>query len=140
MGQILRALNFRITFWNLTMNILIYVVTLTSLLNTPLDTYNFCSINNPIARAKVIEIMEDLQLLDYYRILNPDKKVYTWRKKNPFKQSRLDYFLISDILSNLVENCTIKPRYRSDHSVVVLELRFNPFKRGRGLWKGLYAV
>jgi hypothetical protein len=54
-------------------------------LNPPLETYNYCSINNPKARAKVIEIMEDLQLLDYYRILNPDKKVYTWRKKKSFQ-------------------------------------------------------
>ena len=104
-------------------------------LNPSLDTYNYCGINNPKARDKTLEMMEDLQLLDYYRILNPDKKAYTWRKKNPLKQSRLDYILISDSLSNLVENCTIKPGYRSDHSIVVIELKFNPFARGRGLWK-----
>lgn len=28
--------------------------------------------------------MNDLHLLDYFRILNPDKRAYTWRKK-PFK-------------------------------------------------------
>ena len=47
----------------------------------------------------------------------------------------MTFFLISDSLSNLVENCTIKPGYRSDHSIVLLELKFNPFKRGRDLWK-----
>ena len=45
------------------------------------------------------------------------------------------FFLISDSLSNLVENRTIKPGYRSDHSIVLLELKLNPFKRVRGLWK-----
>ena len=104
-------------------------------LNPSLDTYNYCSINNPKARSKILEIMEDLQLIDYYRVLNPDRKAYTWRKKNPLKQGRLDFFLISDSLPNLVENCMIKPGYRSDHSIVLLELKFNPFKRGRGLWK-----
>ena len=79
--------------------------------------------------------MEDLQLIDYYRVLNPDRKAYTWRKKNPLKQGRLDFFLISHSLSNLVENCTIKPGYRSDHSIVLLELKFNPFNRGHSLWK-----
>ena len=52
--------------------------------------------------------MEDLQLLDYYRILNPDRKVYNWIKKTHLKQSRLDYILISENLSNLVENILIK--------------------------------
>lgn len=51
------------------------------------------------------------------------------------KQGRLDIFLISNSLSNLVENCSIKPGYRSDHSIVLLELKFNPFTKGRGLWK-----
>ena len=67
--------------------------------------------------------------------LNPDKKIYTWRKKTPLKQSRLDYILISESLSNVVENFIIKPGYRSDHSAVILELKFNSFERGRGLWK-----
>ena len=79
--------------------------------------------------------MEDLQLIDYYMVLNPGIKAYIWRKKNPLKQGRLDFFLISDSLSNLVENCTIKPGYRSDHSFVLLGLKFKPFKRGRSLWK-----
>lgn len=104
-------------------------------LNPLQDSHNYCNINNPKARCKVLEVMEDLQLLDYYRVLHPDKKAYTWRKKNPLKQGRLDYFLISNSLSNLVENCVIKPGYRSDHSIVLLEIKFNPFKRGRGLWK-----
>lgn len=29
----------------------------------------------------------------------------------------------------------IKPGYRSDHSIVVLELKFSSFKKGCGLWK-----
>ena len=99
-------------------------------LNPSQDTYNYCSINNPKARSKVLEIMEDLHLIDYYRVLNPDRKAYTWRKKNPLKQGRLDFFLISDSLSNLVENCTIKPGYRSDHSIILLELKFHPLREG----------
>lgn len=43
--------------------------------------------------------------------------------------------MISNSLSNIVENFDIKSGYRSDHSIVVLELKFNPFERGRGLWK-----
>lgn len=104
-------------------------------LNPLLDTENYRNVNNPKARDKVLELMKDLQLVDYYRILNPSKKVFTWRKRNPLKQGRLDYILISESLSNMVETISIKPGYRSDHSSVLLELKFNKFIRGRGLWK-----
>lgn len=43
--------------------------------------------------------------------------------------------MISENLSNAVEHFIIKPGYRSVHSAVILELKFNPFERGRGLWK-----
>lgn len=104
-------------------------------LSPDIDTNNYTSINNPKARKKLLEIMDDLQLLDYFRILNPDRRVYTWHKKTPLKQGRLDYILISESLSNSVETYLIKPGYRSDHSIVVVELKFNSFKRGCGLWK-----
>jgi hypothetical protein len=49
--------------------------------------------------------------------------------------ARLDFFLITEnILSNL-KNCKVEPSYRSDHSMIILELEFNPFIRGKGLWK-----
>ena len=56
-------------------------------------------------------------------------------KKNPVKQGRLDYILTSEKFSNIIENFDIKHVYRSDHSLVVVELKFNTFERGRGLWK-----
>ena len=34
-----------------------------------------------------------------------------------------------------VENIDILPSYRSDHSTVVLSLKVNEFKKGKGLWK-----
>lgn len=93
-------------------------------LNQTLDTQNYSHVNNPKAKEKLLEIMSDLCLIDYYRILNPDKKAYTWRKRNPLKQGRLDYILISENLSNIVENVSIKSGYRSDHSAVVFEFKF----------------
>jgi hypothetical protein len=38
------------------------------------------------------------------------------------------------MLTNL-KNCTIDPSYRSDHSMIILSLVFNPFNKGKGLWK-----
>lgn len=51
-------------------------------LNPSIDTENYKGISNPKVRDKVLETMSDLQLSDYFRILNPDKRVFTWRKKN----------------------------------------------------------
>ena len=104
-------------------------------LRPDIDTVNYMSINNPRAREKLLEIMEDLKLIDYFRVLNPDGRIYTWHKKTPLKRGRLDYILISESLSNCVETYSIKPGYRSDHSIVIIELKFNSFNRGRGLWK-----
>lgn len=47
-----------------------------------MDTQNYSHINNPKAKEKVLEMMSDLKLVD--RVLNPDKRVFTWKKKNPF--------------------------------------------------------
>ena len=84
------------------------------ILNPDLDAFNYNTVNNPRARLKLFEIMEDLNLVDYFRILNPEKQIFTWHKKNPVKQSRLDFFLTSENMSNIIEKIAIKPGYRSD--------------------------
>ena len=56
-------------------------------------------------------------------------------EKNPLKQSHLDFILISENLSNLVETFLVKPGYRSDHSSNVLEIKYNVIQKGRDLWK-----
>ena len=100
-----------------------------------IDCCNYLHVNNPNARDKVLEIIDDRCLIDPFRQLYPDLHRYTWRKRTPFKQARLDFFLISeDMLTNLT-NCSIEPSYRSDHSIILLNLQFNPFIRGKGLWK-----
>ena len=68
--------------------------------------------------------MLELGLTDIWREANPDCKRYTWRKTKPLKQSRLDYFLLSDYLVSSFEDTDILPGYRSDHSMVTLKLHF----------------
>ena len=56
------------------------------------------------------EIMVALDLIDIWRVLNPTKKGFTWKRLNPvIIQSRLDYFLINDTcsLQSSVINTTI---------------------------------
>ena len=99
------------------------------------DCKNYVSINNPRSRIKLKEIMQEMSLVDIYRLQNPDKIRYTWRRRHPIKQARLDYFIISNALSDMVCKSEILPSYRSDHSPIKLQLLLNEFKRGRGVWK-----
>ena len=103
--------------------------------NQDLDTYNYVNINNPRAKNKVLDLKEELNMVDPYREIYNDLKRFTWRKTNPIKQARLDFFLLSEILMHNVIDLEILPSYRSDHSTVVLSLRINDFVKGKGLWK-----
>ena len=50
-------------------------------------------------------------LLDACRVLNPDTRRYTWRRKRPEIQCRLDFFLITEscaMLSPLISQLDIK--------------------------------
>ena len=99
------------------------------------DSRNYKNINNPQARKCVLDLMSNLFLKDAFRHFNKNLIQYTWHRKNPIRCARLDYFLISEPLTDLVNKCYIKPGYRSDHSIVVLTLTICKFQRGRGIWK-----
>ena len=79
------------------------------------DTYNYRNINNPKARRYLLDMMNTLCLKDTFRIFNKNERRYTWHRKNPRRHARLDYFLVSDTLLDLVNKCQIKSGYRSDH-------------------------
>ena len=54
-------------------------------LNQELDCYNYKHVNNPNARQRVNEIIEDNDYVDVSRQFYPDTLRYTCRKKEPFK-------------------------------------------------------
>ena len=86
--------------------------------------------------SKLQEIMTENDLCDIFRIRNPQELRFTWRNKNPFKQRRLDSFLISDSLQKLVVDSKIILSVQSDHSAVVLKVSpTNEGERGRSYWK-----
>ena len=99
------------------------------------DYYNYKHINNRKAHKKILEIKENYNLFDPFREIYPDLKRYTWRRKRPIQQARLDFFLISESLLASVEKCCIEESYRSDHSIILLNLKFNQFEKGKPLWK-----
>ena len=100
-----------------------------------LDYMNYKQVNNKLARQKLIESIQQNQLTDTYRELHPESKRYTWRRRNPLQQARLDYFLTTPDFTSNTEKCDIEPSINSDHSVVILHLKWNDFVHGKGLWK-----
>ncbi len=100
-----------------------------------MDLFNYKHINNPKSRDVLLEIIEEENLLDPWRDLNPDNKRYTWRQPKPVKQARLDFFLLSRDLEHSVKKAGIDAAYRSDHSPTWVSLKLTDIERGRGFWK-----
>ena len=75
-------------------------------------------------------------LIDIWRIQNPETKRFTWRQKNPFIQRRLDFWLTSDICQDDVDETDIIPSINSDHSAIVLHLNtIGKQNHGPSYWK-----
>ncbi|ESO88795.1 hypothetical protein LOTGIDRAFT_56788, partial [Lottia gigantea] len=104
-------------------------------LNPDLDCKNYKHINNPKARENFLKWMEVYDIRDVFRDLYPSLIRYTWRKRNPQKHASLDYFLTSTGLVQFLSKHKFENSYRSDHSGIVLQLKFKKFLKGNGIWK-----
>ena len=104
-------------------------------LNQNLDTWNYKTINNPNSTNKVKQYIKKYDLIDIWRDINNDKKNFTWFRTNPNKAARLDYFLITPSILNILSEPYIKIKYRSDHCKIGLNLIHDKSERGKGLWK-----
>ena len=104
-------------------------------LNPSLDYHNYRTVNNEKAQETVIEMMSEMELVDIWREINPDVLRYTWRRQNPFQQSRLDFFLVTDTLITNVKETDIQYGYRSDHSLIHVKLIFKQEERHKNFWK-----
>ena len=89
----------------------------------------------PNSRRIVKDIMSNLDLVDIFREINPDKKQFTWKRINSTQQGRLDFFLISDTLLTTIKGTNITTGYRSDHSIVTIEIQRENSVRQRQFWK-----
>ena len=65
--------------------------------------------------------------------LHPNKIIFTWCRRLPFQQARLDYFIGSHTLIKLVGNCDILLAYRTDHFLIILKVLINIFKHEKGV-------
>ena len=103
--------------------------------NKSVDTFNVLHDRNPNSRKKIEYLKETFELLDPWRTCYPNDKKFTWRQSSPIKQSRIDYFLVSEDLFSLMEYSKIIPGYRTDHSAIIFSFSASVAKRGKGYWK-----
>ena len=81
-------------------------------------------------------LQSQLDLVDIWRIKNPDIKSYTWSQKSPRIFCRLDYYLISNNLFDMVRSSEIIPAIRTDHDTIALEIgKLENGQKGPGYWK-----
>ena len=91
--------------------------------NVTFDSNLDCLGGSPAQKesVKVLEeICFDMDLVDIWRIRNPDGRLFTWKQTRPLIQRRLDFWLISDICQDEVEQVKIIPSIKSDHSAITL--------------------
>ena len=88
--------------------------------------------------VKIInQIRSSFDLIDIWRVRNPDVKRFSWRQKNPVIQRRLDFWLISSSTQNDIDKSVdIIPAIKSDHSAITLSINgIEEQHHGPSFWK-----
>ena len=87
-------------------------------------------------RNAVFDLMDELNLTDIYRQLHPRTKSFTYESKTLKLKSRIDFFLVSRLISFDVLKAEIRTSITPDHKSVFLSVEIkSEFKRGPGLRK-----
>ena len=81
------------------------------------------------------QIRSSFDLIDIWRVRNPDIKRFSWRQKNPVIQRRLDFWLISSSTQDDIESVDITPAIKYDHSAITLSINGIKEHHGPSFWK-----
>lgn len=105
----------------------------TSLSST--DRYNTIhKIDN--AYNALLNLMTLQNMTDIWRKRYPHSRTYSWKRfiNHDYKMSRIDYFIISKNLQKSVNQIYYRDTSLSDHSFVILKMKFHEPVRGPGVW------
>lgn len=105
------------------------------IMDVNLDRRGTSEYNHSKSHEALLDFMERTNLVDIWRLRNPDQLQYTCHKRDSNQFSRIDLFLISESLIQSVQSASIKLSYNSDHSLITIECGLGGHKRGRGFWK-----
>ena len=99
------------------------------------DTKFYANVGNLRARKIVLDVIENDNLVDIWRVQHVDTRRFTWKRSNPVKYSRLDFFLVSQELLHSISASHIVSGYRTDHNVVTLLLKKVELPKRNLFWK-----
>ena len=103
-----------------------------------LDTSGGCPTLKKKSISKILQLLEQNNLVDIWRIRNPSSKRFTFRKNHfsGFIQRRLDYIFISNNMQEYAQNIDILPSFCSDPSPILCTLqKSHEFDKGKSFWK-----
>lgn len=107
-----------------------------TVMDMKLDEKNGTNDAHKRSRKKLYEIIQSCNLNDVWRVYHPNTLKYTWHSNTkPHIHCRLDYFLISNTLMNIIKSTSIKYGYKTDHSSIVISLNSIKMEKGRGYFK-----
>ena len=94
------------------------------ILNPSLDSEGGKPVIEKRTIAKLIQITENLDLCDIWRIRNPKRRRFTFRQHHStgFIQRRLDYFFISNSLQESTKTTDTLAAFSTDHSPITFSL------------------
>ena len=80
-------------------------------------------------------VLAENDLIDTWRMFNPDKKEYTWSKQNPFVARRIDFILSTEEIFDRTIDCNIVSVPFTDHRGYAMVVKMSEIIRGIGYWK-----
>jgi exonuclease III len=92
-----------------------------------IDCLNMARPPNISHSKKIADICDRFNLTDLYRYFNPELQEFTYtpRSETLKNKSRIDFFLVSDMLMNAVDNCKISQNVQNklfDHKAISLSI------------------
>lgn len=96
--------------------------------------YKHNSGSRPVKHLQTL--IKQNNLIDIWRLLINTKSQFTWRRKNGFEKSRIDYWLIDENIVPLIKLSDIRPALiqTTDHLAVSVKIT-SPLNRGPGFGK-----
>ena len=105
-------------------------------LNRTIDKQNSRLNTNKTAEIKINQIIQTNDLIDIRRECHKIRKQFTWHSNTkPVLHSKLDYFLISNKIRNVMKSCNIKNGFKTDHVIVLLNIESPAVPMGPGYFK-----
>ena len=101
---------------------------------SPLDVIRG-KLHTPLVRNAFNALIQGNNLIDSFRLVNPEDRIFTWSKVSPPTAKRLDYIFTSESLASFVTDSSVKSVSFTDHRLVITQLVFSAFKVGKGIFK-----